>query len=209
MSNYKDFIKDFPCRCNDVLGKFFDPAEKNDREVTLLLMATATGFIMPYERLSEGRKIKQPPLDRNRFVEASKKLNTLLTETIAQSMLFEGLENSWYGGPLESAEGTPDTWPEYQTRSLLSPKTSVSDAVSYVRHGLAHGNVFTCPGSDGQISELIFLCGGTLPNGKKIPLKFVAMSPVALRQFLDNWFKFVSGLPVPQHTKIEMVNASM
>lgn len=206
MSNYRDFVQDFPTRCRDVLLAFSECAGQQDREVTLLLMATTAGFIMPYERLSEGDTIKQPTLDRSRFAQASKELKGLLAKTIRESGLFDGPQESWRGGPLQSASGMPDEWPECREPQSLSPDTLVADVVRPLRNALAHGNVFTRGNRTNQISELIFVCGGTLRNGRQIPLRFVLTSPTDLRYFLDGWFKFVGDLGLPHHIVLELVD---
>jgi hypothetical protein len=38
MSDYRDFVQDFPRRCRDVLALFSGEARLQDREVTLLLV---------------------------------------------------------------------------------------------------------------------------------------------------------------------------
>ncbi|MFQ5546566.1 MAG: hypothetical protein ACE5FE_11345 [Acidiferrobacterales bacterium] len=204
MSNYKDFVQDFPTRCRDVVMAFSKEAQRQDREVTLLLMATTAGFVMPYERLREGEAIKQPPLDRPHFSEAAEQLKQELGKRIAESTLFQDAE--WRGGPLRSAVGTPDEWPECRNPRRLPPETLVSDVVRYLRHGLAHGNVFTRADRSNHISELIFVCGGTLRNGKEMPLKFLLLSPRELRFFLDRWFKFVGDLRLPHWAVLEVID---
>jgi hypothetical protein len=205
MSNYRDFVQDFPRRCRDVLKSFAAESEKQDRDVTLLLMAATAGFVMPYERLGEGDAIKQPTLDRPKFVEAMERLKGELAKTLDESVLFK--DANWRGGRLRSAVGTPDDWPECQMPQALAPDTPVSEAVRYLRHSLAHGNVFSRGARPNQIDELVFVCGGTLKkNHKEIPLKFLVLSPKQLRQFLDRWFELVESLHVPHRSILEVVD---
>lgn len=197
MSEYRDFVHDFPKRCRDVLRAFSSEAALNDREVTLLLMATAAGFVMPLERLGEGEAILQPPLDRSQYADAMKQLKVELGKKASKSALFR--RTAWRGGPLRSAEGTPDEWPECRSPQPLSAEITVSDVVRQLRNGLAHGNVFSRPDKDRQIAELVFVRGGTYrKSGNAIPLKYLVVSPRELRQFLNRWFAFVASLRLPQ-----------
>jgi len=203
MSSYRDFVEDFPRRCRDVLSLFSAEARLQDREVTLLLMATMAGFVMPLERLSEGDSILQPILDRPLFSGAMERLRDELTKRIGQSHLFSGAR--WRGGPLQSVVGTPDDWRECSVPELLGQDTTVSEAVRRLRNGLAHGNVFSRSTPDGGIAELVFVSGGTFRNGRTIPSRFLVLSPAELRQFLDRWFTFVADLHLPHHAVMEVL----
>lgn len=137
--------------------------------------------------------ILQPPLDRPpQFAEAMARLKEELGQKVHESLLFK--RAAWRGGPLQSAVGTPDDWPECQAPQALPAETRVADAVRHLRNGLAHGNVFSRSSRDGQIAELVFISGGTFKSGRTIPLRFLVLSPDELRQFLDRWFNFVAGL---------------
>lgn len=197
MSEYQDFVHDFPRRCRDVLQAFSPKAATADREVTLLLMATAAGFVMPLERLGVGEAVLQPTLDRPRFAREMEQLKAELERVTVESPLFRG--TAWRGGALKSAEGTPDQWPELQNPQLLAPDTTVGGVVRQLRNGLAHGNVFSRPNASRQIAALVFVSGGTLRRGgRAIPLKYLILSPRELRTFLSRWFALVAHLRLPQ-----------
>ncbi len=55
MTAYKNFIKDFPERCRDILERYESDALSGGREVTLTLAMAASGFVVPYERLRHKR----------------------------------------------------------------------------------------------------------------------------------------------------------
>jgi hypothetical protein len=55
MSEYKDFVRDFPLRCHDLLKKFEPGAKLRDREVMLLLAVASAGLVVPYEGLRPER----------------------------------------------------------------------------------------------------------------------------------------------------------
>jgi hypothetical protein len=206
MSNYRDFVQDFPKRCRDVLVEFSKSAKERDRDVTLLLMAAVAGFVMPYERLRDGTAVRQPQLDRQRFRTAAEQLRTLLGTTVGTSGLFLESEGSWCFGPLASAVGTPDDWPQLSTPESLSPEKTVSDVLMCLRNGLAHGNVFSRSQDSNEIDYLIFVSGGTRgKSGKHIPLTFLVVSPADLRAFLLKWFDFVAKLSLPRDLVLEVV----
>jgi len=194
VSDYTDFALDFPDRCRKLLVEFTDAASEKNCEVTLLLMATMAGFVVPYERLSYGTKIKQPPLDRDNYLSASNKLKTELQKPIEESQFFDQGSIRWHGDSLISAFGTPNDWPEIRRPALLSQGTTVIDVLSRLRHAFAHGNVLTKRDGEEQISHLVFVSGGTCPNGNVIPTGFLLITPSQLRAFLDKWFAFVAGL---------------
>lgn len=191
MTNYRNFIEDFPCRCHDVVAKFTEPAVAEDREVTLVLMAVAAGFVVVYERLSEGKSVRQPSLDRPLYATASGRLQQLLAERIDQSVLFASRQDCWRGGRLTSTDGDPDSWPELASPEAFPPETRVSKVFDVIRHAIAHGNILSRPDSGGQISELIFVSGGNRWNGRSIPYEFVIVSPSNLRRFLEEWFRLL------------------
>lgn len=203
MSNYRDFVEDFPRRCRDVLVLCSGEARLQDREVTLLLMATTAGFVMPFERLSEGESIIQPTLDRPIFSSAMSRLIDELAKESGQSHLFNGA--GWRGGSLKSVVGTPDDWDECIAPERLGQDTPVWEAIRRLRNGLAHGNVFSRPGPHGRIEDLVFVSGGIRKNGTKIPSRFLVLSPVELREFMDRWFTFVADLHVPHAAVVDLL----
>lgn len=206
MSNYKDFVQDFPRRCRDVLDAFSKPAKERDRDVTFLLMVAIAGFVMPYERLREGNSVQQPQLDRKRFSKEAAELRHLLDQTVAASGLFSDRGRSWCFGSLASAVGMPDEWPELNEPEALSPDTKVRDVLKCLRNGLAHCNVFSRSRNANKIQELIFVSGGRRQNSKgDIPLRFLVVSPQDLRKFLLNWFNFVAKLSLPQDLVLQVV----
>lgn len=205
MSDYRNFVQDFPKRCRDLLREFSSSAARRDREVTLLLMAAAAGFVMSYERLSEGTSIVQPPLDRPQFAKEMAELKTLLGERVGSSAQFGRLLGSWYGGPLQSAVGMPDDWPECRNPTMLAPSETVGRVVGIVRNAIAHGNVLTRAGNQGQIGHIVLVSGGTKRNGTPIPLRYVMLTPSQLHDFLLAWFDYLANLKLPP----DMVTAAI
>jgi hypothetical protein len=115
-----------------------------------------------------------------------------LNEKVADSPLFRD-QSSWSSGILKSAHGTPDDWLELQKPTALQPDAQVLDLVRGIRHALAHGNVLSQSGCDGQISQLVFVFGGD----RGIPARYIMMNPSDLHRFLDCWFNMIEHLPLP------------
>jgi len=201
MSHYREFTRDFPARCRDVLKMFRNQAQRSDREVTLLLMATSAGFVMPYERLSISKSNPQPLLDRGDLSAEIERLSNLLKETVKESDLLPDFKE-WSLGGLNSAEGMPDTWPELSDPLSVRPLTPVKDIIRPLRHSLAHGNVYTRPDARGQIQDLVFISGGVSKN----PLRYLLVSPDRLAAFMDRWFALVSSLPLTLTQVLEVVS---
>ena len=201
MSEYKDFVRDFAGRCRDVMEAYLEPARARDREVTLLLMTAASGFVISYERMRDSQGFSQPNLDRERYAGARNKLRAILDERILESRLTNSQE-SWRGGFLRSADGLPDEWPELRDPAHFDPNTPVSEVVLRMRHALAHGNVLTQSGPKGDISKLVFVSGG---HGR-VPLRFALVSPDDLASFLKSWFDTIRGLPLPYQEVLRAVD---
>ncbi len=200
MSEYRDFVHDFASRCRDVLREFMEPARARDREVTLLLMAAAGGFVVSYERLHDRQSFPQPPLDRQRYAAAGEKLAGILEEQIGASCLLRG-QYSWRGSTLASATGPPDGWAELREPARFSANTPVSHVLRGLRHAVGHGNVHTRSEHGAQIAELVFVSGGT----RDIPLRYILVAPDDLAKFLHQWFTIVADLPLPYQEVLRVV----
>jgi len=72
----------------------------------------------------------------------------------------------------------------------------VLDLVTWLRHGLAPGNIATCKGSRGEIAQIVSVCGYPKTNlrSKKNPLWYVAVPTNGLKEFLLRWLKCLSQL---------------
>jgi len=158
-------------------------------------MACSSGIVIPLERLREGKSIKQPELDRSRFARAAEHLDGQLSDQIGHSASFREDLISWRGGQLNSAVGTPDTWPELGNLQVLQPSATVEEVVRILRNSLAHGNIFTRANANKEIGEIIFVSGGTNRRTRKeIPCSFLVVTPEQLRAFLVIWFSSLASL---------------
>ena len=201
MTNYNNFIQDFPKRCCEILDKYEADALSGGREVTLTLAMAASGFVVPYERLRPRPQEGEPPYpDRGIYEQAASQLDSLLKEKFLGSCLWKEEVSSWSFGNLKSvADEGPDAWPELQERKPLGPNKEVGSTLTHLRNALAHGNIFTLP-KDGpdkdnpDIELIIFL---SKPSMKSRKFNFLCVSPQDFQKFLKKWFVFISELEIP------------
>ncbi len=192
MSMYEDFVRDFPARCIDVLETFYDKAIVEDREVTLLLMATAGGFVMPYERLSEGQSIEQPELDRATHKEKMKRLKDELNRSIKNSTVLGDIISKWrYGVPGEK-HNIENVLRTAESAKPIHKEKFISTAIKIIRHSIAHGNVLAIRSPRGQIQDLIFVSRDG--NKDVMAVNLIVLTPGELREFLLHWFKLLEHI---------------
>lgn len=205
MSNWRDFVQDFPKRCKDLLLLAHEAAVANDREVTLSLMVASAGFLIPFERLRDDSRYIHPAQDRARFPSAAQKLDQLLGQCWLSSPLHQADSTSWSAGSLGCADPPPESWPELEELTPLSPCTKVKDLVVVMRIGLAHGNVYSLT-AGGKIKALVFVSGGVERRSRSCrlrPYRYVYVSPSDFRGFLLRWFDLLASLQLTQQEVIE------
>lgn len=194
MTAYKNFVQDFPTRCKDVLKLAESRAIHQGREVTLLLVVASAAIIVPYERLRKDGQFPHPSSDRDKFTQASAKLDALLNCKFLGSALWNQEDaRSWKYGELKSVTGAPDTWPELDSIKPVNNDKCVGDMLRIVRNALAHGNVYT---QGNPIKCLSFVSGR--PNKKNNEWKYLQVSPDDFKSFLNQWFHFLEALDIPQ-----------
>jgi hypothetical protein len=62
LSNFKNFVTDFPTRCSKLLETFEGQARLRGREVTFVLSMAETGLCIPFQRLrreNQGGAVKE------------------------------------------------------------------------------------------------------------------------------------------------------
>lgn len=196
MSEYKNFIKDFPSRCAELLLTYEKRARFHGREVTLMLSIASAGLTVPYERI----RSCHPSGDSSRYVEAKKMVDSLLKERFLKSILAKENEGSWCRGALSTHLGDPDSWPEMNSPIPLSEKEKNKDVLHHLRNALAHGNIYTL-GS--EISTIIFLSETDFKSGI---FRYITVSPDDFCKLLRNWFKFIGELNLPQEASTGIIS---
>jgi len=179
MSTYRDFIRDFPARCLDVLEYFHPSAQIRDREVTLLIMAATTAFIIPKERLSQTHLSK----DYLEYVELGKDVSwgrPFLSYNLCAS------PNLWLYGYTQNVQSAPDDWEKFQPIS----NQCGSEILSILRNALAHGNIYT----EGRpISSLLFW-SNIMDKSREnvIGHKYIKVPVQEFYEFIKRWVAFLN-----------------
>jgi hypothetical protein len=182
MTDYADFIRDFPLRCGEVLDFFYDQAKAKDREVTLLIMVATAAFLIPFERLRPGTPTEHPARDRERFPDEAKRLDAELGRPFLGSPFCNDIPGSWSVG--KKPRPTPVEF------KPLPRETPVSKVLAIIRNALAHGNLWTTPGAGSGIKTLIFWAEDK-KDGKVIGYKYMYVSPSNFHDFLLKWCAFL------------------
>ena len=108
MSDYKNFIQDFPNRCGQILGEYNMQTIKSGREVTHILAIASAALLIPFERLRKPTGCqKHPSGDKERYPRASSKLSHLIDQKFLSSELWKGEVSSWKTGVRRNLGGRP------------------------------------------------------------------------------------------------------
>ena len=194
MTNYNNFIQDFPTRCCEILDQYETDALSRGREVTLMLAMAASGFVVPFERLcpQEG----SPYYDRRDYTKAASQFDRLCVKNFLNSELWKENVGSWSFDELSSVAEDPDGWSELQEpRTPLNSRKKVRDILEHLRNALAHGNIFTFPKGVCNIQFIIFL---SRQSGTSADFNFLCVSPQDFQKFLKKWFVFLKKLELPK-----------
>lgn len=185
MSSYKNFTKEFPKRCSDLL-KVYPVAKWADREVTLMLSVASAGLTMPIERL-KNKNYPYPFHDRAKFPKAQAEFDNLISSSFLTSPLVDPTQ-SWYYGALATVVGEPDSWQEFQNPLLLTNTKTITEVTSHIRNALAHGSIHT---KGDPISEIIFIASEKLrsPN-----FYYLMVKPNDFLAFLKKWFALLETM---------------
>ena len=177
---YHDYISDLSGRCLGIFESFEQAAKEQKKEVTLLLMAATSAFVIPLERIrskdlySDSKEIA-PSFDE----ELKKKWN--------DSPLFKGIEE-WPLGYVKKSDWDegPHSWSPPTTRV---GDRDVEEVLSIIRNALAHGNLHTGGNlTAGDHIDLLRLHSEKRNHKKKvIGWRYLDICVSDFRQFLFNW----------------------
>lgn len=196
MSNYKNFIQDFPVRCGEILKDYKSQAKMNGREVTHMFSIAAAALPIPFERLRKPTgDTKHPSRDKERYKSADGKFANLSNQFFLSSELWQDGVRSWQIGKImaNEIERGPEGWSTIESE-LLSSQSKVADVLEHIRNALAHGSIFTLPDHVDQIEKIIFLSEERdkgRPTGNYFSL---TVSPEDFIDFLIKWIRFLSEL---------------
>lgn len=188
MSEYRNFVQDFPKRCSKLLDRYEKTSRFAGLEVTMMIAIAAAGFTIPYERL----RSNHPFEDKKRYEKSAEMLEQLKKERFLSSRLTIGTDRTWCFGRLASHQGNPDSWPEMHFPTPLKEKQKTSDVLYHLRNALAHGNIYTLKN---PIQTIIFL---SKKDKNSNIFNYLNVSPEDFCRFLHNWFNFIAQLDLPE-----------
>lgn len=130
MSEYSDYIVDFPRRCLEILENYKFDAESKDLEVTLTLMAATSSFVVPMGQLDYA----SPTQDYTKLGERISIFNKEFGRRWADSSISKDI-HAWLYGEVEEIGNGTDEW--------KSPREKVDDKdvrqiLTIIRNALAH-----------------------------------------------------------------------
>jgi hypothetical protein len=194
MSNYRNFIQDFPTRCEEILTDYKDRACKNGREVTHMFAIASAAITIPFARLIEG---KHPSRDKKNCQQAASKFANLCDKYFLSSSLWGTSTKSWKSGLVKKDDIERDK--EYWITNALSLRDDIKvlEVLNIIRNALAHGSIFTLPKNDDQIENIILLSKEKI--GKKFTGDFnlLMVSAEDFNKLLVKWIDFLNNLKIP------------
>ncbi len=209
MSVYRNFICDFPDRCNKILSDYEHRAVFRGVEVTTMLAIASAGLIIPYERL---KKSNHPSSDRACFENAAERFDEFGKKDFLNDYLL-GVNGTWHYGEIPDAVGAVEWWKDGTVpltdmgEGIITGEEERKKETNYflncLRNALAHGNVFT-PGG-GQITDIVFL--SKIEQNRK-EYSVIIVSPSDFRKFLIKWLEFVRELEMPENVVSELYEAT-
>jgi len=199
MSNYKNFIQDFPERCGEILADYRSQARNNGREVTHLFAIAAAALLIPFERLRKSATgNKHPSRDKEIYESAAGKFAKLCDKSFLNSELWNVGARSWkvYKIMGYEVERGPEGWLPLDGETLPD-QFKVVGVLEHIRNALAHGSIFTLPDVDDQIENIIFLSEER--DKGKFTGNYISLtvSPEDFTEFLMYWIRFLSQLKLP------------
>jgi len=195
MSNYSNFVSDFPGRCAKLLKQFEKPARYSKLEVTHMLCVAMPSILVPLERLEgpHDKSLGHPSQDWKKYERPKSVLDDLYKQSFRGSALWpvDSLD-SWCFGKLAEVTGDPDSWEELNVPKRLSRDKTVRSLLKHIRNALAHGNIFTR--GRPEIEQIILL---SKPDKYADKFNFLLVGPADFRAFLNHWLAFLQKLDLP------------
>ena len=194
MTAYHNYYCDFPGRCIDILKHFEPEAKERGKEegqggeVTLLLMAASSAFLIPYERMQSNH----PSSDSEK---RSSSFDAALNTRWCKSLLSRDI-GEWLYGSTKALDIEPASWP---SPDESAGEKNVSEVLAIIRNALAHGNLFADGDpltGDSQIQSLRLYskkrenqrcenCNQSV--GSVTGYKYLDIPVCGFKQFLFNW----------------------
>ena len=204
MSEYADFVNDFPSRSGELFRALKPGAEQRGREVTLLLAIAGTALTVPYERLRrrpDGSPYQHPSRDRERFGEVADQHDELLRSSFLASELVRSdrAKEHWRHGVVDNVDDLRDPLGAVVEMEELPRSRKTRDVLFVVRNALAHGNIAT---RGHQIRALRFFSSKfdarAWSEGDPRRFEFYEVTPAAFEHLVLAYCSFLAKLDIPQ-----------
>lgn len=183
MSEYKNFIVDFPSRIIELDRKFRPLAASVELEVSYLLMKLTAVFLLPYERIEGTSGARRSNISDSQSIRKFLELDKLFREASYCSEIAQ-----WSLLDVDDFHRGPRDW-EGHVQSLDSEV--VHKVLKTVRHAVAHSNLFF--GGESTI-EHIYLGSQKEKNGDPNKYRVVRGTVAALDGLVDKWIVNVQKL---------------
>ena len=193
MSNYKNFIQDFPQRCGSILDGYKDQAKKSGLEVTHMLAIASAAITIPFERFRKPKhKRKHPSNEREMYHSATNKFANFCDKEFLKSSLWENETNNWYYGIIKEKKlnDQPESW--IAKAKKLPSDFKIIYLLNHIRNSISHSSIYASSDEKDNIDNLILL-NKFLEKGKfNGDYSYVKVSVTDFNKFLINWIKFLS-----------------
>jgi hypothetical protein len=195
MTEYRNFIQDYPNRCCDLINKYV--IDEKENEVTLLIGLATNSIIFPFERLGpNGGGLPHPSGDGKKFERAKSKFNNKINSKEFVSQMFGGKEKVRIG-KIETKSIIDNPQKLIENAKFEECDKSGNSLLAIIRNGLAHGSLFVeaAPQID-CIENLIFISEDRDKDGKPNPneYKILVIKVDDFKTFIINWNKFLQDL---------------
>jgi hypothetical protein len=191
MSDYRDFISDFPSRCLELLDSEVKSSE--DRSVTRLLMVLCTAFVVPYERLFK-QSTQYAPAHSDGTSSAWEPAKLRLEALWAKAKEEQDFDEEWRYRQVDVLD--VQSWREHKVMGDPGSARNLNmmNVADGLRHAVAHGNVRTIV-ADGRIESVAFIWGGRRVEKQADPFHVLVVRVNALGGFVRQWVNCLKELP--------------
>ena len=183
MSNYKNFITDFPKRCQRILDVHWQSATRNDVEVTLLMSIAGALLCGTRDRLGVDERKREHVFHNPLSDDARAELKQPISQAIPAA---KGLRWCEFDCARDSITEQPESWEKFGDTNLEEPL--VLEVLNVIRHALAHGQVQTR--GKGRIESLALLNHRNTKKTKE--WAWLEIEPLQLKTVIEWWTEFIA-----------------
>lgn len=188
MSNYRNFLEDYPTRCVQLLDRYQESAKTakpNGLEVTLLLAVATAVLTGTYDRLRVNKAGKRPVMADNKaqpdlVAQVRSRLQIRLDGWIPEAV---ARFHSWSA---DRCDPDPESWPSFPDGGS---HPTVQNVLKTLRNALAHGQVRTMS-SNGDITEIVFLNSFKNEEDER-QWAWLELSPDKLESVVRGWVELI------------------